>query len=59
MYPDLTRAGLESLADAVELIEKGTKRVDLEHDTIVYRVPSNNPKKYTIRIDMKVSEEEE
>lgn len=56
--PDLTDAGLNSLALAVNNIQKGLyKRVDLGHGTIAYKIPSNNPKKFTIRIDMKVEEE--
>lgn len=59
MIPDLTKHGLASLRKAVMMIQAGeSKRVDLGHGTIVYKVPSANPKKYTIRIDMKVEEEE-
>lgn len=57
-YPDLTETGLKSIRSAVRLITKGkSKRVDLGNGTIVYKVPSNNPKKYTIRVDMKIEEE--
>lgn len=59
VQPDLTSSGLGSLALAINNIMEGkAKRVDLGHGTIVYAVPSNNPKKFTIRIDMKVEEEE-
>lgn len=58
VQPDLTNAGLNSLALAVKNIQKDLyKRVDLGHGTIVYKIPTNNPKKFTIRIDMKVEEE--
>jgi len=57
---DLTKNGLISLVNAVELLRKSAvKRIDLGHSTIAYKVPSNNPKKYTIRIDMKFDESEE
>lgn len=58
VQPDLTSSGLGSLAGAIRSIRDGkAKRVDLGHGTIVYEVPSNNPKKFTIRIDMKIEEE--
>lgn len=58
VQPDLTNAGLNSLVRAVKDIQKGLyKRVDLGHGTIMYKIPTNNPKKFTIRIDMKVEEE--
>lgn len=57
---DFTQSGLTSLVNAVDLLRKSdTKRVDLGHNTIVYKVPSNHPKKYIIRIDMKFNEESE
>lgn len=57
--PDLTNHGLMQIRNAVSQIrEKGTKRVDLQDGTTVYKVPSNNPKKYTIRIDLKFDERE-
>ena len=56
---DLTKRGLDSLANAVNMLRTSdVKRVDLGHDTIVYKVPTGNPKKYTIRIDMKFDESE-
>ena len=60
MKPDLTEAGTKSLCNAVRMIMNGDcKRVDLGHGTVVYKVPSNNPQKYTVRIDMKIEEETE
>jgi hypothetical protein len=57
---DLTNHGLVGIRNAVSQIrEHDVKRVDLGHDTTVYKVPSNNPNKYTIRIDMKFDESEE
>lgn len=56
---DFTHNGLTSLVNAVDLLRKSdVKRVDLGHDTIVYKVPTNNPKKYVIRVDMKFDESE-
>ena len=56
---DFTHNGLTSLVNAVDLLRNSdVKRVDLGHDTIVYKVPTNNPKKYTIRVDMKFDESE-
>lgn len=58
MKPDLTPNGINSLRAAIRMILSGKRRrVDLSHGTIVYKVPSNNPNKYTIRIDMEVEEE--
>ncbi len=57
---DLTKNGLVSLVNAVDLLRKSAvKQIDLGHGTIAYKVPSDNPKKYTIRIDMKFDESEE
>lgn len=56
---DLTNHGLSSLRKAIQQIKAGdAARVDLGHGTIVYKVPSNNPKKFTIRIDIKIEEED-
>ena len=53
---DLSSAGLKSLKKAISLIHDGScNRVDLGHNTIAYKVPSPNPDKYTIRIDIKVN----
>ena len=44
---------------AIDLIHEGiTTRIDLGQGTAVYKVPSMNPTQYTIRIDIKVREEE-
>lgn len=60
MKPDLTEIGMRSLRKAVRMITSGeTKRIDLGNGTIVYKISSKNPKKYTIRIDMRIEEEEE
>lgn len=57
---DLTKAGMSALELAIRNIVAGKcVRVDLGHDTIVYKVPSNSPKKYTIRVDIKVTEEQD
>jgi hypothetical protein len=53
----MTRAALEAISKAVSLIKKGElKRADLGHGMVAYRVPSNNPGKYIIRVDIKVRE---
>lgn len=53
----MTRAALEAISKAVSLIKKGElKRADLGHGMVAYRVPSNNPDKYIIRIDIKIKE---
>ena len=49
---------LEAIKRAYELIQAGNcTRIDLGCGMIMYKVPSNNPKKYTIRLDIKVKEE--
>ena len=59
VQPDLTSSGLRSLAKAIRNIRDGkAKRVDLGHGTIVYAIPSQNPKKFTLRVDMEIEEEE-
>lgn len=56
---DMTTSGLKSIKTAVINIEKEIcTRVDLGNNTIVYKVPSSNPSKYTIRIDIRVNTEE-
>lgn len=58
MKPDLTPNGINSLRAAIRMIlSDKSRRVDLGHGTIVYKVPSDNPNKYMVRIDMKVEEE--
>lgn len=57
---DLTEAGMAALKLAIRNIKAGKcVRVDLGHNTIVYKVPSNNPDKYTIRVDIKVDTRED
>ena len=49
---------LEAISKAVNAIQQGMfNRVSLGTNTTVYKVPSNNPDKYTIRIDIKVAKE--
>ena len=53
----MQRAALEAISKAVSLIKKGQlKRADLGHGMVAYKVPSNNPDKYIIRIDIKIKE---
>lgn len=55
----MNRALLESMNKAVSLIKRGKlKRADLGHGAVAYKVPSNNPDKYIIRIDIKINKEE-
>ena len=50
---------LEVINKAYHLIKQGgCSRVDLGCGMVMYKVPSNNPNKYTIRLDIKVKEEE-
>ena len=51
----LSKTDLKCIGKAFSLIEEGTSvRVDLGHGMVMYKVPSNNPKKYTIRLDIKM-----
>ena len=53
----MQRADLEAISKAVSLIKKGQlKRADLGHGMVAYKVPSNSPDKYIIRIDIKIKE---
>ena len=53
----MQRTALEAISKAVSLIKKGQlKRADLGHGMVAYKVPSNNPDKYIIRVDIKVKE---
>jgi len=55
----LTKSDLQAIQTAISLISQGdVSRVDLGHSTIVYKVSSISPKKYTIRMDIKIDEEE-
>ena len=48
----------KAIAKAIQTIKRGeAKRVDIGLDVSVYKVPSQNPNKYTIRIDIKVKED--
>lgn len=54
----MQRADLEAISKAVSLIKKGQlKRADLGHGMVAYKVPSSNPDKYIIRVDIKIKEE--
>jgi hypothetical protein len=51
----MQRTTLEAISKAVSLIKKGQlKRADLGHGMVAYKVPSSNPDKYIIRIDIKM-----
>lgn len=53
----MTKAALDAINKAVSLIKRGElKRADLGHGMVAYKVPSNNPDKYVIRVDIKVRE---
>lgn len=55
----LLQKDLEAIKKAYTMIRKGyCTRVDLGLGSSVYKVPSNNPNKYTIRVDLKVNEED-
>lgn len=50
---------VQGLNQVISMIKDGyCNRVDLGHGMLIYKVPSSNPKKYTIRLDIKVCEEE-
>ena len=56
-FPNLTNEGLDRIKRAVEGIASNEAvKYDLPDGTKIYKVPSNNPNKFTIRIDMKVEE---
>jgi hypothetical protein len=47
-----------AISNAIKLIKEGTvTRVEIDRNTKVYKIPSKNPKKYTIRMDVQVEEE--
>lgn len=51
----LDKSDLKAASKAISLIQEGTcNRVDLGHGMTVYKVPSNNTNKYTIRLDIKM-----
>lgn len=52
---NLSKTDHKVISKAISLIQEGTcNRVDLGHGMTVYKVPSNNPNKYTIRLDIKM-----
>lgn len=53
----LLQKDLEEIKKAYTLIRKGNcTRIDLGRGMVVYKVPSNNPNKYTIHVDIKIEE---
>lgn len=55
----MLQSDLEAIKRAYHLIRKGgCSRIDLGCGMIMYKVPSNNPSKYTIRLDIKIKEED-
>lgn len=49
---------MKVLNTAIEGIREGKfNKVDLGQGVKVYKIPSNNPHKYLIRVDIKVEEE--
>lgn len=59
-YQELEKMSEPSQVDkAIKAIKDGTAtRIEIDKSITVYKVPSNNPTKYTIRIDIKVVQEE-
>ena len=56
----MNRAALEAISKAVSLIKAGElKRADLGLGLVAYKVPSNNPDKYIIRVDIKIAKEKQ
>lgn len=52
---NLSKSDHRAISNAISLIQEGIcTRVDLGHSMIIYKVPSNNPDKYTIRLDIKM-----
>lgn len=55
----MLQSDLEAIKRAHTLIKRGQcTRIDLGCGMVMYKVPSNNPNKYTIRLNIKVNEEE-
>ena len=49
---------LESISKAINSIHQGIfNKISIGDNMIAYKVPSNNPKKYVIRLDVKINEE--
>lgn len=52
----MLQTDLEAINKAYHLIKDGgCSRVDIGCGMVIYKVPSNNPNKYTIRLDIKVN----
>ena len=55
----MNRFDLEDINKAVNaIIDQGYSKVQLNKFLKVYKIPSQNPSKYTIRVDIKVEEVE-
>ena len=55
----MNRFDLEDINKAVNaIIDQGYSKVQLNEFLKVYKIPSQNPSKYTIRVDIKVEEVE-
>lgn len=49
---------IKAIQEAIKYVQTGRyKRVDVTENCTVYKVPSPNPKKYTLRVDIKVEED--
>lgn len=49
---------LSATLEAIKLITRGNStKCEVNNRVKVYKVPSNNPNKYTIRVDIKVQED--
>lgn len=52
---DKTKEGINTLMRAIGMISDGkVDRVDLGHGTKAYKVPSHNPNKFLVRVDIDV-----
>lgn len=52
--------GTGGIEAALNLIKAGVaRRIELSKDVTAYKVPSNNPNKYLIRVDIWIDEEDE
>lgn len=48
----------QSISKAVKsILARDASKVEISDEIKAYKVPSNNPNKYTIRIDIKVQED--
>lgn len=51
---------LEAIKEAYGLIKKGMcSRISIGSNKTMYKVPSNNPNKFIIRMDIKVNKEDQ